>query len=268
MDILTHTLSGIAVAGAVAGLTSKSLSQKAAIILCGAAGAVLPDIDAITYWSQFDTLIGRPLDLAMSGRDIYFANHWYSHHNWTHSLAAGAIFTLLMGLLCYLGDRIAFKIKPLNTFWKKRSCYLGAFFLGYTMHLLGDLPTPGYTWQGIKLFWPLSSPVGGTGHLWWWNNYDIFILLAVCCTAIILMIALYPVFKKPLFKILPLLVFIITLLSIFHQITDRPVRFTYGKPHIPRAEKEKQSHQIQKEILGPTLYRFMASMDRHIKIPF
>jgi hypothetical protein len=93
MDIFTHTLSGIAAASAVAGFSCRSLKNKFLMICCGAAGAMLPDLDAVTRWPAFDTVIGKALGLSQTGRDIYYGHHWYSHHHFMHSITAGAIFT-------------------------------------------------------------------------------------------------------------------------------------------------------------------------------
>jgi inner membrane protein len=264
MDILTHTLSGVAVAGAVAALTAKPLWKKTLVLCCGAMGAVLPDIDTITLWSRFDSVIGQRLGLPQAGHTIYFSNYWYSHHNWTHSLAAGAFFTLLIGLLIYLWARFVSKTPSFSTLRKTKGCYLLAFFLGYGMHLLGDLPTPGHTWHGIKLFWPLLTPIGGTAHLWWWNNYDIFILFAACCAAIAGLLVLFQIFKKPFLTYLPLVICLLTIGLALYQIAHRPVRFN----HANHAANEKQSLIIQKKILGDSLYRAMVALDQQLKIHF
>jgi len=268
MDILTHTLSGMAAAGVIAGLSSKPLAKKAVMIGFGALGAMLPDIDAITLWSKFDDVIGARLGLPASGARIYFGHFWYSHHHWAHSLAAGALFTLLIGLICHLGDGMTIKAPLTTSPLKSKSGYLLSFFLGYVMHLMGDLPTPGYVWQGIQLWWPLSSPVGGTGHLWWWNNYDIFIIFFTCCTATSGVLLFQSILKKPFLRYFPILLFIITMGATLYQITHRPMRFTYAGRSSPHALYERQSLAIQKDVLGERLYSIMAGIDRQLKINF
>lgn len=264
MDILTHTLTGVCAGGAVASLTQKSPWKRALIVGWGAVGAVLPDMDTITLWSQFDTVIGSPLNLSMRGAEIYFGNYWYSHHNWTHSLFAAVLAAGLMGLASYLFRRLAPTAPSIKNFLGSHIGYFGALFAGYLMHLLGDLPTPGHIWHGIKLFWPLETPVGGTGHLWWWNNYDIFLLVASGALAILSALILNHLLQRSWLKYLPLTFFIITVLSAAHQIAHRPVRFTESA----FAKNERQSLAIQKAILGNRVYRIMVSMDRQVAIHF
>ena len=61
MDIFTHTLSGMAAATAIAATSSRSLKEKFLMIGCGAAGAMFPDLDAVTRWPDFDAVIGKAL---------------------------------------------------------------------------------------------------------------------------------------------------------------------------------------------------------------
>jgi len=102
MDILSHTLSGIAVGTVAAAFVRKSRNsakKKALIILSGALAGAIPDIDAISLWSGFDNAIGSPLGLNYSGREIYFGKLWYSHHGMFHSLFMGLLLhTMAAGL--------------------------------------------------------------------------------------------------------------------------------------------------------------------------
>ncbi len=268
MDILTHTLSGVAAATGIAAFSAKPLWQKTLMICCGAAGAIVPDIDAVTRWSKFDAVIGGLTDSAQSGRSIYFGNHWYSHHNFFHSLAAGAIFTLLAGLLWYLGRRWASKGPSPAAFIQDKKGFLLAFFMGHTMHLLGDLPTPGSTWHGIRLLWPLRQPVGGSGHIWWWNNYDVFLLFLAGAGAGIVLIVLNQFLKKRTLGHLSVLLCFTVFWAAYFQITHRPISFDAPGNHSSHAEKERQSLAVQKTILGERLYGIMIVLDRRLKIPF
>jgi inner membrane protein len=268
MDIITHTLSGIAVATGVVGLSGKPWNKKILVICCGAVGALLPDMDAVTRWPGFDATIGRWLDLPQSGRAIYFANFWYSHHNFCHSLAAGVLFTLLLGIVVHRVQKLSVGKRGRPTFLKSSWIYLSVFFLGFCMHLLGDIPTPDSTWKGIKLFWPLATPVGGSGHIWWWNNYDIFILLLAGCGINSIIIFLNSRFKHRILSFMPILLCIFVFGVAVFQITHRPIRFAGPGSASTHAEKERQSLAIQKEILGKALYHYMVAMDRHVPIPF
>jgi len=268
MDILTHTLSGITAATAIAAFSNRSLWKKSLLIACGAAGAILPDIDAITRWPGFDAVIGSTLGLSQGGGSIYYGNHWYSHHNFTHSLAAGAIFTLLGALLWYLGHRWSPIARSPANFIQDKKGFFSAFFMGYTLHLLGDLPTPGSIWHGIKLFWPLATPVGGFGHIWWWNNYDIFLLLLAGSLAGTSLVFLNHFLKMRSLRYLPAMLGLVIFSATLYQIAHRPIRFSGPGSSFSHAENERQSLAIQKTILGEKLYGIIGAMDRHLKIPF
>lgn len=266
MDILTHCLSGAMAATAIAPFCGKPTYRKLLVIESGTVGAVMPDIDAITRWPGFDATIGRWFDLSRSGRAIYHANLWYSHHNFCHSLASGVLFTLMLAMVFLLVKKgFASRcgaISGLNAWWG----YLIAFFIGFCIHLAGDLPTPGSTWHGIKLFWPYTVPVGGLGYIWWWNNYDIFLLLLFGCSINLIFIFLNSVLKSPYLKVAPMLFCAVVIGTAVFQITHRPVSFsdTGGA----WAEKESRSLTVQRKIIGDPLYRIMVKMDRSLPFPF
>jgi hypothetical protein len=140
------------------------------------------------------------------------------------------------------------------------------------MHLLGDLPTPSLTWGGIKLFWPLSVAIGGSGHIWWWNNYDIFLIIAGCCAINMAIIILYHYWKKPFIRYFPLFIFIGSFIAIFQQIDQRNINFA-DTGHTKRiweryGEYEIKSLEIQKEILGEKLYDIMTKVDQKLTFYF
>lgn len=266
MDILTHSLSGAMAATAIAPLCGKPKCRTLWVIGSGGVGAVMPDIDVITRWSGFDATIGRWFDLSRSGRAIYHANLWYSHHNFCHSLVAGVLFTLIMAMAIFLITK-GFALRrgaanSLNAWW----VYPAAFFLGFCMHLAGDLPTPGSTWHGIKLFWPHAGPVGGFGYIWWWNNYDIFLLLLAGCSVNLMLIFLNNVIKIRSLKVVPLLLCMVVIGAAVFQIAHRPVRFSDSGGGW--AEREGQSLIVQRQILGDQLHRIMLEMDRQLPFPF
>lgn len=268
MDILTHTLSGMAAASAIATFSSRSLKDKFLMIGCGAAGAMLPDMDAVTRWPDFDAVIGKALSLSETGRSIYYGQHWYSHHNFMHSLAAAAIFTLAFALTGYLYCRRRFMCRSASALILSTSVFLLSFFFGYLMHLLGDLPTPDAVWNGIKLFWPLTTPVGGFGHIWWWNNYDIFLIFLVGSTLNIVLIVMNRFLKRRLLRHIPTLIFLCMIFAAMFQITHRNASFAGAANPAGHAEKEHQSLVVQRDILGEQLYGLMNSLDQKIPIPF
>jgi inner membrane protein len=260
MDILTHILSGTAAATVAASLSGKDISRKGVIVVLGAVGAVLPDLDTVSRWSGFDGTVGKWLGTGENGRDIYFANHWYSHHNAAHSILAALLAALALAGVMYLWHRLfAKKKKGGPAYLKGVAVYGVALFLGYLMHLLGDLPTPPSTWGGIKLFWPLGVTVGGWGRIWWWNNYDLFLIIYVCCLVnVVALLACRP--KGRCMKVLPAVVFALALFAAVYQIDHRPVSFASDtkKSH---EQLEADSLRVQKGILGNTLYGLMRDMD-------
>ena len=101
MDILTHTLSGVAIGTVITSFSNNGFRKKTGIILCAGFGAALPDFDAISLWSGFDSTIGKLFGL-ISGKEIYFSKLWYSHHAFMHSIFASLIFAMLFLLFLYL----------------------------------------------------------------------------------------------------------------------------------------------------------------------
>jgi inner membrane protein len=268
MDILTHTLSGAAAASAIAAVSSRPLKDKFLIIFCGAAGAMLPDLDAVTLWSGFDPVIGKALALSQTGRSIYFGQHWYSHHNFMHSLTAAAIFTLAGALIAFLYCRRRSGGRSVSTPIMSTSGFLLSFFFGYVMHLLGDLPTPDTIWNGIRLFWPLATPVGGFGYIWWWNNYDIFLIFLAGGVLNAALIAAQRLSKKRILKSIPALIFLCMICATLFQITHRPTSFSSAGNPTGHADKDHLSLAVQRNILGERFYGLMTTLDRHIPIPF
>jgi inner membrane protein len=267
MDIITHTLSGIAISTVVASLSKKGIWKKGVIVFCGGIGGTLPDIDAMSLWSRFDSTIGAFFHLPHPGRDIYFSNYWYSHHNFAHSLVGGLIITSCL-LVFFSLPVMAFSKKNNRNVFKHAGIYWIAMMLGYVMHLLGDLPTPSHTWAGIKLFWPLPMAVGGTGRIWWWNNYDIFIIIGGCCAINLGMIILYHLLKKQFIRYLPLFICMGSFIAIVHQNDQRNVNFAYTGYTKRYDEYERKSLEIQQKILGEKLYGIMRNVDRKLTIPF
>lgn len=268
MDILTHTLSGAAAASAIAAVSSRPLKDKFLIIFCGAAGAMLPDLDAVTLWSGFDPVIGKTLALSQTGRSIYFGQHWYSHHNFMHSLAAAAIFTLAGALIGHIYRRLRSRFRSASAVIPGAGGFLLSFFFGYVMHLLGDLPTPDTVWNGIRLFWPLPPFVGGIGYIWWWNNYDIFLIFLAGGTLNAGLIVANRLLNKRYLRAIPVVLFLCMLCTAQFQITHRPASFASADNPAGHADKEHQSLAAQRDILGERLFGIMNALDRKIPIPF
>lgn len=261
MDILTHTLSGMVVGVTVAALMKGPARAKVSVVVAGVVGGFLPDIDAVSLWSKFDTTFGKFFDLTVLGKNIYSGKYWYSHHGFMHSLLAGGIFASVIALFLLLGRRF------LN-FVNGTFLMVGVFFCGYIVHLLEDIVTPGSTWGGVRLFFPSEKYVGGFGNVWWWNNYDIFIIvLSVLVINMCLLMAGRFVINK-LVQVLPVFIFILGSIFIIIQINSRTFDFSYSGYTAKYGEYEKKSQDIQKEILGVKLYSLMKKFDDRLKFYF
>lgn len=177
MDIITHAASGAA-AGLVLGLIRRKgeyPDRRLTIAAC-TAGSVLPDIDAISH------------GFGAWGRKIYYGHHWYSHHQLSHSLLGCAVLAALAALLWSLlskrRERLREKAPPATV--------AALLFAGSAVHLLGDLPTPPGSFDGIPLLFPLSGRFGGWSLVWWWHNYYVtFVLLTALVAAALLGIVEY-----------------------------------------------------------------------------
>ena len=266
MDIISHTLTGIAVGTVSATISNNSWKDKGLIILVGGLGGALPDFDAISLWSKFDSTIGSFLGLSHSGKEIYFGKYWYSHHAALHSLIA-PIFLILLVTIIKVSFRREFKgFKILERLTQNRFLTL-AFFFGFLFHLLEDMPTPSSVWGGVNLLFPSSKYIGGFGNIWWWNNYDLVLIIFFVIT-INLLVNLIPTRYYKIKVRSSLSIFLVGLLLFLIQINTRPVDFSYNG-HTTNYDKfESQSKNIQREILGEKLYQIMTDIDNKIPLNF
>lgn len=260
MDILTHTLSGIAVGTCLAIYAKSGWKEKTGILFFSGMGGAIPDIDAISLWSKFDGTIGSWLNLSQPGSKIYSGTLWYSHHGFMYSLFAAMCFTVIIGFIFYLSSR---KKTSFTQSFQKNKLILSGFILGYLIHLLQDMVTPGGPWKGIRFFFPDKEYIGGTGDVWWWNNYDIFLIVITVLCINILLLFLSGFIKKHLAKI-ALCVFALGFIAAIIQIKTRDFNFN-GKSYTVCEEKSKK---IQKELLGTKLYERMERFDNSIKLSF
>ncbi len=152
MDILSHSLSGVAVASVTISFTRYRMGKKFGILLWGGFAAALPDMDALSLWSRFDEVIAPLFHLTESGNSIYFGTHWYSHHGFMHSLFAAILFTLLV-LLFRVLTRLFFHggWRRMGSYLKSNVWFPATLLLAYTVHLLEDMPTPASVWSGVLL---------------------------------------------------------------------------------------------------------------------
>lgn len=266
MDIISHTLTGIATGTVAATISNSSWKDKGLIILAGGFGGALPDLDAISLWSKFDSTIGAFFGLTHSGKEIYFGKFWYSHHAALHSLFAPIFLFFLATIIVGLINREFKGLKILERFKKNRFLSI-TFFFGFLCHLLEDMPTPASVWGGVNLLFPSSNYVGGFGNIWWWNNYDLFLIISFVIVINLLIIAI----PRHYFRIkvrCSLSVYIIGVILFFVQIKSRPVDFSYNGHTTNYDRYESQSKKIQREILGEKLFQIMTDIDNKIPLNF
>lgn len=264
MDILTHTISGLAVGTVLASFSKGGIRQQVLILCFSAFGGALPDMDAITLWSRFDATLGQWFGLQEPGKVIYSARFWYSHHGFMHSLAAAFIFALCMALFFCLKDQVTAKKKiSLLSGLKSRYLLWAGFTGAYVIHLLEDMVTPGGDWEGIRFFFPLNIYVGGTGDVWWWNNYDIFlIVLTVVLLNLILLFSLR-YFRYRVWRYTSL-IFFTGFVIVMIQIKSGDYDFNKGEYIL----KEQKSLEIQRQRLSRGVYDRMVKFDKWLKIYF
>jgi len=258
MDILTHTISGMAAASVVANISNQKWIGKIKMIITGAVAGALPDIDVITRWKGFDGTFGQWFNLTISGDEAFGAKLWYSHHAFFHSLLASVMFGVLLGLIMYF-VRSKFKLSKLSLI--KVTPFVVAFILGFNMHLLEDMVTPGGGWGGIAYLWPSKVYVGGFGNTWWWNNYDIFLLANV---VVIINVLLFFIGKKRFVKIAGVLVFVVGFSLGLMQIKSRNYNFNSRE----NINKEALSKEIQQDVLGDKVFYMMEKLDVLIPVAF
>jgi len=259
MDILTHTLSGVAVGIVASSFSKKGFWNKTAITFIGGFGGALPDFDAISLWSKFDATIGKFLNLSHSGAEIYSGKFFYSHHAFLHSVFAVLLISFLIGFGIFLFTK---EKNLLHVFSEKRLFFI-SFISGFIIHLIEDMPTPSSSWGGVNFLWPSSNYIGGTGDIWWWNNYDVFLIVLSVIVLNLIVISLKKFIKFDI-KIILISIFIFGMVFSIRQIKNRDINFNNS----PYSECELKSKMIQKEILGEKLYSVMESFDNSINLNF
>jgi membrane-bound metal-dependent hydrolase YbcI (DUF457 family) len=261
MDILTHAITGLAAGTLIAGIAGRKPVESLKIIAFAGFGAVLCDIDTISLWSRFDGSFGRLFNLSHSGRAIYSMKLWYSHHGFFHSIAAAVLLSCCLGCLFYFFRKK--KKNGFSTVLKNNRLVLLGFLSGFLIHLLQDMPTPASSWGGVRLLFPLKNYIGGTGDIWWWNNYDLFLIALGVLLINSLVLLLRNVFKKKTGKICSGIFLVAVLLSLF-QIGTRNVNFNRSNYR----QNEEKSKEIQQNMLGDKCYRMMEDFDNKMKVNF
>jgi inner membrane protein len=267
MDILIHSLSGIAVSTVFIPFFNRKGIKKTGLLAAGAFGGAFPDIDAISLWSHFDGIFGKLLNLSHTGRDIYFSKLWYSHHGFFHSFGGILLSGIVIALLFHLILFIRKKTWPDKSLLFTTIIYVSVFFAGASTHLFEDMVTPSGPWGGVRLFWPSKVYFGGMGLIWWWNNYDIFLVV----TGIIFLNSITIILKLSATKIskyLPILIFSIGIAVALNQIGTRKYHYNYFGFTTNYKELETKSKQDQQEIFSVPVYNFMSDLDQLIPFNF
>lgn len=266
MDIISHTLTGIAVGTTLATISNSDWKIKALIILTGGFGGALPDFDTISLWSSFDSTLGSFFNLNHSGSDIYFGKFWYSHHAAFHSILA-PIFIISIVIIVKTCLKRNLKFSKIFIEIKTNRFFYLSFLLGFILHVLEDIPTPSSFWGGVNLFFPNSEYIGGFGKIWWWNNYDLVLIIFSVIILNLVVNLLTNRFQK-LKSYISISIFSIGVISFLVQINTRSFDFSYSGYSVDYYEFETQSKTIQKEILGETLFQFMVKIDNMIPLNF
>lgn len=263
MDIITHTLSGVAVAAMMSNVAGSRIKESIVLFFIGALAAALPDIDAMSLWSGFDATFGRWFALPASGRIIYSGNYWYSHHAFFHSLLASMLFSLCFVLVFYLYQRFVRRQIKIE---RNRLLRLGfTFLLAYNVHLFQDMLTPSGSWGGIAYWWPGTNYVGGLGYIWWWNNYDLF-LIVVGVVVVNCLIKLL-VNNRRQATMLVTSILASALLLFAYQIHQREMNYNY-KGSAAYQKLEQHSVEEQQRLIGDELVKGMQGVDQLIPLAF
>ncbi len=262
MDILTHTITGTVAGTLVAAYSRRPLKYRLKIVLAGTIAGAFPDLDALSLWSGFDNTIGSWLGLP-KGRSIYFGKYWYSHHAAFHSLFMAFLVPLLWWFIGGLVNRSSNKLSyRLRNRWTVNKLGMFAFTLGYALHLIQDMITPSGSWGGVRLFFPMQEYYGGWGKIWWWNNYDLFLIVALVAT-INLIVVLINRKKREICSV----VFGVGVLTFAVQLWLRPTNFNGSNLGV-FSSKESKSKSIQKEILPKAVYKKMEDFDNSMNLNF
>lgn len=256
MDILTHALSGVAAATVIASFSRRNIRSRSVILVCGCIGGTIPD---------FDATIGQFIQLEHNGKSIYFQKFWYSHHGFLHSMAGGLLLLVLMGVIIFFARGRYHPSSTMLNSYQSIISLLMAFFGGFLMHLIEDMKTPACVWGGVNFFWPSDRYIGGTGQIWWWNNYD----LSLIVVGIIVLNTLVLHFKKRrLTNCLALFIFLLGFFLAIYQVSSRSFDFNYSGHTSLYNDYEQKSKEIQKSILGDKLYHWMERFDQFVPFNF
>lgn len=266
MDILSHTFSGMAVGTVAMQFCKGGLKEKSIVLFFSTLGGFIPDLDAFSMWSGFDSTVGSFFNLSKSGNQIYHSKLWFSHHAFNHSLLAATLYSCIVSLVVVLINR---SLKITEILKSKTPLILG-FFFGFMIHVLEDMPTPEFTWGGVALLFPSTNYSGGTGYIWWWNNYDLFLIIISVVFLNITTSLIGRLIKVRIHKVC-ILIFGLGLSTYLYQMNTRQFDFQYEgfKEHRNIwSTYEKESKNIQKEILGEYLFGIMTDFDNLLPFYF
>lgn len=198
-------------------------------------GSVIPDLDSISVFFN---------------HSIYYSDKWFSHRGALHSFGGVICMSAIMVGFYYIGTLI----KKKSSHPKFPAASFIYLCLGGIIHLLADLPTPAEPWNGIMLFWPLSTThVGGYGHIWWVNEtlMLLFVMGATVCMVSFYIKVNYHKAKKYCNSII-----IATNLAVFSLAVYFIINSRFIEP------KQWEAYQIS--ILGKPIYSVIHNLNKCI----
>ena len=228
MDILTHIVSGVVVSSVVAAFAKPKKLPTRRFITAGILGGVFPDIDTFSLWSRFDATVGKWLELAHSGNEIYYGKFWYSHHAFFHSITAIVIVGFIWGCVDFLYYRIRWQqTDSWDHFFKTNILMYLSFVLGGLAHVVCDMLTPASVWGGVQLFWPYNGYIGGLGKIWWWNNYDIFLIISAgaLLNLVLISVAEHLFFRA---RVITVVITLFVFAAVWRQASTRNTDYAYS----------------------------------------
>lgn len=266
MDIISHTLSGVAMGTVVAGLHYKKARKVHwQIIGAGMVGGFVPDVDAIGLTGVGTAFINLFLDAPLTPHQVYTGKYWFSHHGALHSATFGWLFILFFGCIRWFLKQRKHPGSSIGVFVQQRFPMWLAFFTGLNSHLLEDMPTPFAYWGGVNYFWPSEAYYGGYGKIWWWNNYDLVLIITGVIVVNLIVLHLRKWLKRKV-SIAVVGVAMLGIAGFVYQVNNRGFDFNHHGSNPNYQEFEAKSLEIQREILGQRVYNFMYFIDQ--KIPF
>ena len=266
MDILSHTFSGLAIGATAINFSKKGPIYNFFIVLTCGFAAFFPDLDVITQWSGFDSVIGDWFNLNDSGKVIYHQKRWFSHHAFFHSVWMALIYSSVVFFILKIHKRGLSAKEVL----RRNKLILISALISYLIHVFEDMPTPSFVWGGVAFLFPSENYWGGKGYIWWWNNYDLFLII-ISVFFLNVLIKFCALLAKIKTRLVASFILAIGFVLYLYQMLNRNYDFNYTgmkTHHEVWRINEAKSKQIQKDILGEKVFSVMEKVDNIIPFWF